>query len=136
MHYEQWHPLGAVGVITAFNFPAAVWAWNAFIAAVAGDTVVWKPSPKASLTAIAILHIVNRVMQEAGHAGVFSLFTADEPSTAERFVADPRVALLSFTGSSAVGHHVGRLVGQRMGRYLTAKSRWATRSIRLRSWVR
>lgn len=116
--YEQWHPLGVVGVITAFNFPAAVWAWNAFIAAVAGDTVVWKPSPKAPLTAIAIQHIVDRVLRETEHAGVFSLFISDDPVAAERFVADPRTALLSFTGSSAVGRRVARGVGQRMGRCL------------------
>jgi aldehyde dehydrogenase (NAD+) len=115
--YEQWHPLGVVGVITAFNFPAAVWAWNAFIAAVAGDVVVWKPSPKAPLTAIAIQHIVNRVMQES-NPGVFSLFVSDEDVAAERFVADPRVALMSFTGSSAVGRKVASEVGRRMGRYL------------------
>src|SRR5437773_1459705 len=71
--YEQWHPLGVVGVITAFNFPAAVWSWNAFIAAVAGDVVVWKPSPKAPLTAIAVQHIVDRVLDEMGESGVFSL---------------------------------------------------------------
>jgi aldehyde dehydrogenase (NAD+) len=116
--YEQWHPLGVVGVITAFNFPAAVWAWNAFIAAVAGDTVVWKPSPKAPLTAIAIQHIVNRALQESEHPGVFSLFITDEDAVAQRFVADPRVALLSFTGSSAVGRKVAASVAQRMGRYL------------------
>ena len=116
--YEQWHPLGVVGVITAFNFPAAVWAWNAFIAAAAGDTVVWKPSPKAPLTAIAIQRIVDRVLQDAGHVGVFSLFLSDDAAVAERFVADPRVALLSFTGSSAVGRRVARSVAQRMGRCL------------------
>jgi aldehyde dehydrogenase (NAD+) len=115
--YEQWHPLGVVGVITAFNFPAAVWSWNAFIAAVAGDVVVWKPSPKAPLTAIAIQHVVNRVMQDA-HPGVFSLFLSDEDAMAERFVADSRVALLSFTGSSAVGRKVAAEVGRRMGRTL------------------
>ncbi|MGE5526633.1 MAG: aldehyde dehydrogenase family protein [Rhodospirillaceae bacterium] len=116
--YEQWHPLGVVGVITAFNFPAAVWAWNAFIAAVAGDTVVWKPSPKAPLTAIAIQHIIDRVLEETQHAGVFSLFITDDPAAAERFVADPRTALLSFTGSSAVGRRVAYSVAQRMGRCL------------------
>ncbi|MBI3529849.1 MAG: aldehyde dehydrogenase family protein [Betaproteobacteria bacterium] len=116
--YEQWHPLGVVGVITAFNFPAAVWAWNAFIAAVAGDTVAWKPSPKAPLTAVAVQHIVNRVMREDGHEGVFSLFVSEDQATAERFIADPRVALLSFTGSSAAGRHVARVVAQRMGRCL------------------
>jgi aldehyde dehydrogenase (NAD+) len=114
---EQWHPLGLVGVITAFNFPAAVWAWNAFIAAVAGNAVVWKPSPKAPLTAIAIQHIVNRVMLDAGFPGVFSMFVADTAVT-ENFVADPRVAQLSFTGSSAVGRKVAQIVAYRMGRCL------------------
>ncbi len=115
---EQWHPLGVVGVITAFNFPAAVWAWNAFIAAVAGDSVVWKPSPKAPLTAIAVQRIVDRVLRDAGHAGVFSLFVTDDVETAQRFVSDRRVALLSFTGSSAVGRAAAQQVAQRMGRYL------------------
>src|SRR5437763_10703129 len=75
--YEQWHPLGPVGIVTAFNFPVAVWAWNAFIAAIAGDTVVWKPSPKAPLCAIAVQHICNAAMKRLGHAGIFSLFITD-----------------------------------------------------------
>ncbi len=116
--YEQWHPMGVVGVITAFNFPAAVWSWNAFVAAIAGNVVVWKPSPKAPLTAIAVQLIVNRVVAESGHEGVFSLFISDDDSLAETFVADPRVALLSFTGSSAVGRRVAATVAGRMGRYL------------------
>jgi aldehyde dehydrogenase (NAD+) len=116
--YEQWHPLGVVGVVTAFNFPAAVWSWNAFIAAVAGDAVVWKPSPKAPLTAIAVQHIVNRIMADAGHPAVFTLFLSDEDAIAERFAADPRAPLLSFTGSSAVGRKVAAEVGRRMGRFL------------------
>ena len=116
--YEQWHPLGVVGVITAFNFPAAVWAWNAFIAAVCGDVVVWKPSPKAPLSAIAIQHIVNGVMHQTGHQGVFSLFTGDNPELAQWLVEDTRVALVSFTGSSRVGRHVAQVVAARMGRCL------------------
>jgi aldehyde dehydrogenase (NAD+) len=116
--YEQWHSLGVVGVITAFNFPAAVWAWNAFIAAVAGDTVVWKPSPKAPLTALAIQKIVNRVMADAGYPGVFSLFLTPDAGLASRFVADPRIALVSFTGSSAVGRQVATAVAQRFGKCL------------------
>ena len=116
--YEQWHPLGVVGVITAFNFPTAVWAWNAFIAAVAGNTVVWKPSPKAPLAAIAVQHIVNHVMRESGVAGVFSLVIRDDNVLAEHFIADPRVALMSFTGSSAVGKHVAEVVARRMGKCL------------------
>ncbi|OFZ72281.1 MAG: aldehyde dehydrogenase [Betaproteobacteria bacterium RBG_16_64_9] len=116
--YEQWHPLGVVGVITAFNFPAAVWAWNAFVAAVAGNAVVWKPSPKGALTAIALQQLANRVMSDSPHAGVFSLFVTDDDALAEGFVADPRVGLLSFTGSSGIGRRVAATVAQRMGRCL------------------
>jgi aldehyde dehydrogenase (NAD+) len=116
--YEQWHPLGVVGVVTAFNFPAAVWAWNAFIAAVAGNTIVWKPSPKAPLTALAVQRLVNGVLAEERLENVFSLVLSDEDGLAERFVADPRVALLSFTGSSAVGRRVAETVARRLGKYL------------------
>jgi aldehyde dehydrogenase (NAD+) len=116
--YEQWHPLGVVGVITAFNFPVAVWAWNAFVAAVAGNAVVWKPSPKGALAALAVQRLVNRVMSDTGHPAVFSLFLTDDPARAEGFVADPRVALLSFTGSSGVGRRVAATVAQRMGKCL------------------
>lgn len=116
--YEQWHPLGVVGVITAFNFPAAVWAWNAFIAAVTGNVVVWKPSPKAPLTAIAVQHIINRVLHESGHNGVFSLFITDEPSLAGELAADRRIALLSFTGSSEIGKQVAQTVASRAGKCL------------------
>ena len=116
--YEQWHPLGAVAVITAFNFPTAVWAWNAFIAAVGGNTVVWKPSPKAPLCAIAVQHILNRVMQDAGEHGIFSLLLGNDAALPERLVRDPRMPLVSFTGSSAVGRRVGEIVAGRMGRCL------------------
>jgi len=116
--YEQWHPLGVVGVLTAFNFPAAVWAWNAFIAAVAGNTVIWKPSPKAPLTALAVQRLVNKVMAGEGVDNVFSLVLSDENALAERFVADPRVALVSFTGSSAVGRRVAETVAHRLGKCL------------------
>ncbi|MBK9306452.1 MAG: aldehyde dehydrogenase family protein [Nitrospira sp.] len=115
---EQWHPLGPVGVITAFNFPVAVWAWNAFIAAIAGDTVIWKPSPKAPLCAVAVQQICNRVMQQQGYSGVFSLFIADQPPLAEQMVQDERLPLISFTGSVPVGRRVAALVGQRLGRTL------------------
>jgi aldehyde dehydrogenase (NAD+) len=114
--YEQWHPLGIAGVITAFNFPVAVWAWNAFIAAVCGDTVVWKPSPKTPLCAVAVQRLCNQAMQELGHAGVFNLFITDEVDVAERFVCDERVPLISFTGSTAVGRRVAALVAERLGR--------------------
>ena len=115
---EQWHPLGVVGVITAFNFPAAVWAWNAFIAAVCGDVVVWRPSPKAPLTAIAIQHIVNAAMQQTGSEGVFSLAAGDSAEQARWLVEDARVPLISFTGSSRVGREVARTVAGPMGRCL------------------
>ncbi|MBP8199056.1 MAG: aldehyde dehydrogenase family protein, partial [Nitrospira sp.] len=116
--YEQWHPLGVVGVITAFNFPVAVWAWNAFIAAVTGSTVLWKPSPKAPLCALAVQRLCNRVLEEAGYPGVFALFTTDRVELAERMVRDERLPLISFTGSVPVGRHVAEVVGHRLGRSL------------------
>jgi L-aminoadipate-semialdehyde dehydrogenase len=116
--YEQWHPLGVVGVITAFNFPVAVWAWNAFLAAVAGDTTIWKPSPKAPLCAVAVQHICNQVMEQQGYRGIFSLLITDGSAMAETLVRDRRVALLSFTGSVPVGRHIAEIVAGRMGRAL------------------
>jgi aldehyde dehydrogenase (NAD+) len=116
--YEQWHPLGAIGVITAFNFPVAVWAWNAFVAAIAGDTVVWKPSPKAPLCAVAVQHICNQVMEQQGFRGIFSLFITEEKVLAETMVQDRRLPLISFTGSVPVGRQVASVVGQRLGRTL------------------
>jgi aldehyde dehydrogenase (NAD+) len=116
--YEQWHPLGVVGVITAFNFPVAVWAWNAFIAAVTGNTVLWKPSPKAPLCALAVQHLCHRVLEEAGYPGVFALFTTDHVQLADNMVRDERLPLISFTGSVPVGRHVAEVVGHRLGRTL------------------
>ena len=115
---EQWHPLGPVGVITAFNFPVAVWAWNAFLAAIAGDTVVWKPSPKAPLSAIAVQHLCNRVMAQQGYRGIFSLIVTAEKTIAETLVQDRRLPLISFTGSVPVGRTVATTVAQRLGRTL------------------
>lgn len=115
--YEQWHPLGIVGVISAFNFPVAVWAWNAFIAAICGNVVVWKPSHKTPLVSIAVQKICNQVMQAAGYNGVFSLIIGDN-TIANKFVEDSRVALLSFTGSTHVGRSVGEKVAARMGKSL------------------
>ncbi|HXC68202.1 MAG TPA: aldehyde dehydrogenase family protein, partial [Nitrospiraceae bacterium] len=115
---EQWHPLGLVGVITAFNFPVAVWAWNAFLAAIAGDTVVWKPSPKASLCAIAVQHLCNRVMEQQGYQGIFSLIVTAEKTLAETLVRDSRFPLISFTGSVPVGRAVASTVAHRLGRTL------------------
>jgi aldehyde dehydrogenase (NAD+) len=116
--YEQWHPLGVVGVVTAFNFPAAVWSWNAFIAAVCGNTILWKPSPKAPLTALAVQHIVHRVAADMGHPGVFSLVISDDRKIVESLADDRRIPLVSFTGSSAVGKLVATRVAQRMGKCL------------------
>lgn len=116
--YEQWHPLGPIGVITAFNFPVAVWAWNAFIAAIAGDTVVWKPSPKAPLCAIAIQRICNDVMEQQGFAGILSLLITNRTALAETMVRDGRLPLISFTGSVPVGRQVAHTVGERLGRTL------------------
>jgi aldehyde dehydrogenase (NAD+) len=116
--YEQWHPYGVVGVVTAFNFPVAVWSWNACIAAICGNATVWKPSPKVPLTAIAVQRICNKVLEENGYPGIFSLFVDADNQLAERFVKDERVDLLSFTGSSQVGRQVGEKVAARMGRSL------------------
>lgn len=116
--YEQWQPLGVVGIISAFNFPVAVWAWNAFIAAVCGNTCIWKPSPKTPLCAVAVQKICERVMTEMGYPGVFSLFITDNNHLSEHFVSDARVNLVSFTGSTKVGKHVNQLVAARLGRSL------------------
>ncbi|MCA9927209.1 MAG: aldehyde dehydrogenase family protein [Anaerolineales bacterium] len=113
--YEQWHPLGPVGVITAFNFPVAVWAWNAAIAAVCGDTVIWKPSELAPLTAVAVQHIANRVMADHGVSGVFNLAVGDG-SVGQMLTADRRVPLVSFTGSIRTGRKVSAAVAERLGR--------------------
>ena len=115
---EQWHPLGVVGTITAFNFPVAVWSWNAFIGAVCGDTVIWKPSATAPLCAIAVQKLCNRVTTQFGFPGLFTFFLPAQQRLAEKFVSDRRIDLLSFTGSSEVGHFVASKVAQRMGRYL------------------
>ena len=116
--YEQWHPLGVTGVITAFNFPVAVWAWNACVAAIAGDTVIWKPSPKAPLTALAVQHICNQVMEDQGYSGIFSLLITDKTELAQRLVQDTRIPLISFTGSVPVGRHIAQVVANRLGRTL------------------
>lgn len=116
--YEQWHPLGIVGVISAFNFPVAVWSWNAFIAAIAGNTVIWKPSSKVPLCAVAVQHICNEVTEQMGFAGLFSMFVPGDRSIAETFIHDTRIPLISFTGSSATGRHIYESVASRMGKVL------------------
>ncbi len=115
--YEQWHPLGVVGIISAFNFPVAVWSWNAFLAAICGNVSVWKPSPKAPLSAVAVQKLVNRVLERNGFPGIFQLFIAGS-ELAEKFVDDRRVDLVSFTGSTAVGRKVGERVAARLGKSL------------------
>lgn len=116
--YEQWHPLGVVAVITAFNFPVAVWAWNAMVAAIAGNVVVWKPSIKTPLTAIAVQNICNHVMKASGHEGVFSLSMVANEHVDPWLVSDPQVPLVSFTGSTEVGRSVATSVAKRLGRSL------------------
>ncbi|MCS5707735.1 aldehyde dehydrogenase family protein [Candidatus Berkiella cookevillensis] len=114
--YEQWHPLGVVGVISAFNFPVAVWAWNAFIAAICGNTVVWKPSSKTPLCAVAVQNICHQAMQQFGRKGVFYSIIPKARSVSDAFVQDKRVPLISFTGSCKAGIQVNQSVAKRMGR--------------------
>jgi aldehyde dehydrogenase (NAD+) len=116
--YEQWHPLGAIGVITAFNFPNAVWAWNAMLGLVCGDTVVWKPSLKAPLTAIATHRICDAVLQKHGFGGALGLIIGADADVGERMIRDRRMALISATGSTRMGRHVGEVVAHRLGRTL------------------
>ena len=116
--FEQWHPLGVVGVISAFNFPVAVWSWNAFLAAICGNVTVWKPSPKTALCAVAVQHICNRVLERNGFPGIFQLFIDGGSELATRFVDDRRTDLVSFTGSTAVGREVGMRVAKRLGKSL------------------
>lgn len=114
--YEQWHPLGIVGVISAFNFPVAVWAWNAMIAAVCGDCVLWRPSSETPLTAIAVQKICNRVMEAHGLKGIFNLVIGASNPIGETLIQDRRIPLVSFTGSTEVGRHVSEAVASRLGR--------------------
>lgn len=116
--YEQWHPLGVVGIISAFNFPVAVWAWNCFIASVCGNISIWKPSPKTPLSAIASMKICNQALQDAGFPDLFFLFNDAGTELAQALVDDHRVALISFTGSTKVGRMVGERVARRLGRSL------------------
>jgi len=117
--YDQYHPLGIVGLITSFNFPVAVWAWNSMIAAIAGDVVVWKPSSKTPLTAIATHNIIQKVLKENDvPEGVFNLVVAGSSVLGDNFAADKRIPLISVTGSTAVGKRVGKIVGERLGRVI------------------
>jgi len=112
---EQWHPLGVVGIITAFNFPVAVWSWNSAIAAVCGDPVVWKPAAPVPLCGVAVQHVANRVMADHGLTGVFTLIVGPGRSIGERMLTDTRLPLVSFTGSTQVGRRVAAQVAGRFG---------------------
>ena len=116
--YEQYHPLGLVGIISAFNFPVAVWAWNSFLAAICGDICIWKPSNKTPLTAIASMKICNQALAEGGFPDIFFLVNDAGTALAEKLVEDTRVPLISFTGSTQVGRQVGVNVARRLGRCL------------------
>jgi aldehyde dehydrogenase (NAD+) len=117
--YDQYHPLGAVGVITAFNFPVAVWAWNAMIAAVCGDVIVWKPASKVPLTAIAVQHIIAEVVRENDlPEGIFNLIIGGGSEIGEKLLADKRIPLVSLTGSTRVGRHAAAVVAGRLGKYI------------------
>jgi len=113
---EYWHPLGPVGVVTAFNFPAAVWAWNALVGAVVGDAIIWKPSSEAPLTAVAVTRIAASVLDAHGAPPVFSLLVGSGSVIGERLLHDERVPLVSFTGSIPTGRHVAQTVAERFGR--------------------
>ncbi len=116
--YEQWHPIGIVGVISAFNFPVAVWAWNSFVAAICGDITIWKPSPKTPLSAIASMKICNEALKKGGFPDIFFLFNDAGTELASNFVDDKRIPLISFTGSTKVGRIVGERCARRMARSL------------------
>ncbi len=117
--YDQYHPLGIVGILTAFNFPIAVWAWNAMIAAVCGDVALWKPSSKVPLTAIAVQKILARVLEENDlPEGIFSLVIGEGSTIGETMLKDRRIPLISFTGSVATGRHTAETVAKRLGKTL------------------
>ena len=114
---EQWHPLGLVGIISAFNFPVAVWSWNAALAAICGDSTIWKPSEKTPLTAIAVIKIAERVCRNTGaDPAIFSLLVGDGPTVGQKLAADRRVPLVSATGSTRMGFEVGKTVHGRLGK--------------------
>jgi len=116
--YEQWHPLGPIGIITAFNFPVAVWAWNAMVAAVCGDSMIWKPSHQAPLTALAVTRIADRVLKANNAPPIFNLAFGGRTGVGERMVADRRLPLISATGSVRMGREIGKVLADRLGRAL------------------
>ncbi|HEY0368691.1 MAG TPA: aldehyde dehydrogenase family protein [Chthoniobacterales bacterium] len=114
---EQWHPLGVVAIISAFNFPVAVWSWNAALAAVCGDATIWKPSEKTPLTAIAVTKIAQSVCEQTGaDPAIFSLLIGDGPNIGQKLAADRRIPLVSATGSTRMGFDVGKTVHSRLGK--------------------
>ena len=115
--YDQYHPLGLVGIITAFNFPVAVWSWNAMIAAICGNVSIWKPSPKTPMCSIALQHIISKVLRKNGTPeGVFNLVIGTNEEIAETLVNDTRIPLISATGSTNMGSKVSTKVASRLGR--------------------
>jgi aldehyde dehydrogenase (NAD+) len=116
--YEQWHPLGVVGIITAFNFPVAVWSWNALLAVICGNACIWKPSAKTPLCALAVQHLCDRVLERQLAPPIFQLLLDHGSEHGQRLAADRRVALLSFTGSTAVGRGIAQTVAARLGKSL------------------
>jgi aldehyde dehydrogenase (NAD+) len=116
--YEQWHPLGVVGIISAFNFPVAVWSWNALLAAICGNASVWKPSPKTPLCALAVQRLCQRVLERHQAPPIFQLLLDQGGELGQKLVSDARVALLSFTGSTQVGRQIGQAVAARLGKSL------------------
>lgn len=114
--YEQWVPLGPIAVISAFNFPSAVWSWNAFVAGAAGDTVVWKPSTKAPLTAVAVMKVVSKVFEKHGFPSIFSLLVSKGSEGGNWITEDNELKLVSFTGSTKVGKKISEQVSRRLGR--------------------
>ena len=113
--YEQWHPLGVMAIISAFNFPVAVWSWNAALAAVCGDTMVWKPASDTPLTAVAVQKVCNRVMADHGLHGIFNLIIGPGSRIGEKIINDPRLPLVSFTGSTRMGRRVSERTAARFG---------------------
>lgn len=117
--YEQWHPLGVVGIVSAFNFPVAVWSWNAFVAAICGDAMIWKPSSTTPLTAIAVTNIVDAVMERNGMPkGLFGLVIGKGSSVGEKLINDPRIPLVSATGSCAMGKRVHQAAAKHYGQVI------------------
>ncbi|MFT4694361.1 MAG: aldehyde dehydrogenase (NAD+) [Francisella sp.] len=114
--YEQWHPLGVVSVVSAFNFPVAVWSWNAFIAVICGNSVIWKPSEKTPLCAIAVQNICKKIIAENNYPEIFHTVISKDIDVSKAMVNDERVNLVSFTGSTKVGREVGKQVAERFGK--------------------